>query len=201
MSKPNKETTPKETEVAKSVKETAANQNTPNSLRSPVKDPWPMGGKMVFWPVSAICSFILAVLYVFVVVHICYSTAGAGSYLINNKLVILAASLGFFLILFLLEFAVRGHNRHLRVEEFCISVYLIPAIVYGILVVIFKSMFDESLQNSIDAMDNDTALFYFFFLLMFYYTLFALVIRGFVAFLALMSEYSKMKKYKNKKRK
>ena len=200
MSKNQKSTASKETETAQSAKEMAAKEKKGESFRSPVKDPWSLTGKLIFWPLSAICSFILAVLYVFLVIHICYSTAGVGSYLIENKLVILGVSLGFFLILFLLEYAIRGHNRHLRLEEFCISVYLIPTIVYGILVVIFKSMFDESLQNAIDAMDNDTALFYFFSLMMLYYTLFAMVFRGFVAFLALMNEYSKMKKYKNKKR-
>ncbi len=197
MSKPNKETT-KKNDTTNSAKEVSA--KTKNSLRSPVKNPWSMSAKMVFWPVSAICSFIVAVLYIVLVVHICYSTVGSGTYLINNKLVILAASTGFFLIMFLLEYAVRGHNRHLRPEEFCISVYLVPAIVYGILVIIFKSKLDESLQNSIDAMDNDIALGYIFSLLLLYYTVIALLIRGFVEFLSLMSEYSKVKKYKNKRK-
>ncbi|MBO7514882.1 MAG: hypothetical protein J6T47_04610, partial [Lachnospiraceae bacterium] len=164
-------------------------------------DPWPLSGKLIFWPVSLILSFILVVIYVFLVMHICYSTAGAGSYLINNKLVILAASVGFFAILFLLEFAVRGHNRHLRLEEFCISVYIIPVILYAVLLVFFKGQLDNSMQNSIDALDNDAALLYYYTLLMLYYTAISLVIRGFVAFLALMNEYSKMKKYKNNKRK
>ena len=196
MSKPNKET-----ETVKSVKETDEKNKEQKSLRSAVKDPWTLSGKMIFWPVSLILSFILVVIYVFLVMHICYSTAGAGSYLINNKLVILAASVGFFAILFLLEFAVRGHNRHLRLEEFCISVYIIPVILYAILLVFFKGQLDNSMQNSIDALDNDAALLYYYTLLMLYYTAFAFLIRGFIAFLALMNEYSKMKKNKNNKRK
>lgn len=196
MSKPNKET-----ETVKSVKETDVKDKEQKSPRPAVKDPWPLSGKLIFWPVSLILSFILVVIYVFLVMHICYSTAGAGSYLINNKLVILAASVGFFAILFLLEFAVRGHNRHLRLEEFCISVYIIPVILYAVLLVFFKGQLDNSMQNSIDALDNDAALLYYYTLLMLYYTAISLVIRGFVAFLALMNEYSKMKKYKNNKRK
>ena len=196
MSKPNKET-----ETVKSVKETDVKDKEQKSLRLAVKDPWPLSGKLIFWPVSLILSFILVVIYVFLVMHICYSTAGAGSYLINNKLVILAASVGFFAILFLLEFAVRGHNRHLCLEEFCISVYIIPVILYAVLLVFFKGQLDNSMQNSIDALDNDAALLYYYTLLMLYYTAISLVIRGFVAFLALMNEYSKMKKYKNNKRK
>ena len=130
----------------------------------------------------------------------CYTTVGTGTYLIYNKLVILAASTGFFLIMFLMEYFVRGRNRHLRVEEFCVSVYVVPAIVYGVLVIIFKGLLDETMQNTIDAMDNDAALGYIFFLLMLYYTVVALIIRGFVEFLAMMAEYSKMKKYNNKRK-
>lgn len=197
MSKPNKETTLKN-DAANSAKETAAKAK--NSLRAPVKNPWPLSGKVIFWPVSAICSFILAALYVLLVVHVCYTTVGTGTYLIYNKLVILAASTGFFLIMFLMEYFVRGRNRHLRVEEFCVSVYVVPAIVYGVLVIIFKGLLDETMQNTIDAMDNDAALGYIFFLFMLYYTVVALIIRGFVEFLAMMAEYSKMKKYNNKRK-
>ncbi|MBO7514692.1 MAG: hypothetical protein J6T47_03630 [Lachnospiraceae bacterium] len=166
-----------------------------------VKNPWSLKKKMIFWPLSAIISCILTIFYTFLVIHICYTTVGTGTYLIDNKFVILAASVGLFAVLFILEWLIRGGNRRLRVEEFCASVYLVPAIVYGVIAWINYDKMKSNQLNMIDAMDNDYALFHYYFLLMFYYTLIALLFRGFFNFLGLMREYSKAKRAANSKRK
>ena len=164
------------------------------------REPWSMKGKIIFWLVSLILSFVLVAIYLFLIMHVCYTVWGEGSYLLNKPQLI-GAALGFFAILFLLEYAVRGRNRHLSIVEFCASVYLVPSIVYFILMLVFHSHMDLKVDISMDQFAQDAAFGYFLFLLMFYYVFFAFLIRCFVAFLGLMSEYSKMKKYQAKKKK
>ncbi len=178
----------------KKAQDTFAKKDGSSIPKAKVKKPWSLSQKLVFWPASLFVSFVITVVYTFLVMHICYSVAGAGRYLIDNKFVILAASAGLFVILFLLECLVRGGNRHLRVEEFCVSVYLVPAIAYGVAALIFHGRFDDAMKNMIDNMDNNDALGYYYFLLMFYYILIALLIRGFFNFLGLMRDFSKAKR-------
>ncbi|MBR5348795.1 MAG: hypothetical protein IK125_06125 [Lachnospiraceae bacterium] len=195
MSIPKNETPKKDDAKAQSAKK---NDIAFSLLKA--REPWSMRGKLIFWPVSLILSFVITALYLFLIMHICYSALGEGSYLLD-KPQLLAAGLGLFAIFFLIEYAVRGGNRHLSIVEFCASVYVVPSIVYGILCAVFHSNMDKLLNNTMDRFYEDAAFGYFLFLLMFCYVFFAFLIRCFVAFLGLMSEYAKMKKYQNSKKK
>lgn len=164
------------------------------------REPWSMKGKLLFWPVSVILSFVLVAIYLYMIMHVCYTVWGEGSYLLHKPQLV-AAAIGFFAILFLLECAVRGRNRHLSIVEFCSSVYLVPSIVYFVLALVFGADMDSKVDISMDQFIDNSAFGHYLFLLMFYYVFFAFLIRCFVAFLGLMSEYSKMKKYQAKKKK
>ena len=164
------------------------------------KDPWPLKGKLVFWPLSCVLSFVIEALYLFLIFLVCYTYFGSGEYLRRTPQVV-AASLGLFAILFLLEYPVRGKNRHLSIVEFCASVYVVPAIVYGSLMAHFHSKADWVYNVTLDHFMDDDEAGFFIFEFLFKYIMIAFLIRCFVAFLGFMSEYAKMKQSMNKKKK
>ena len=164
------------------------------------KEPWPLKRKLIFWPVSTVVSFIIEALYLFLIFIACYSYFSAGEYLRRTPQVV-AASIGLFFILYLLEYPIRNHNRHLSLVEFCASVYVVPAIVYGCLAAHFHSNADWVYNFSMDRFTEDDEAGYFIFEFMVKYIAIALLIRCFVAFLGFMSEYAKMKQSMTKKKK
>jgi len=193
MAKPTKDN------IQKTAPQPQTKQTTEvNPFKRKVKKPWPLKGKLVFWPLSVLTAFLLVALYTYGLMLILYDTIGSGSYLLK-PLQIIGASAGFFVILFLLEWVIRRNDRHLTLLEYGIPVYVVPPIVYGILLPILYSNITEELRQNMDRFVEDAAFWYFSFLLFFYYALFALAFRGFAVFLSAMREYQKIKHYKSKK--